>query len=200
MFTDLFNLCFWGCKNEDIAASLRWAGPQSLQGAVTGLDSTASNFLPSRIQLQNAGTLYQYTCCIQDAPKYTVRPYPKMSGVASGASSSFLYCLHRSKMVALKTEMKSSPCFLEVSLVLLLRSGQRGGGCPRPLCRTPTLKDQEWSHSSDLYKGLYFNGKLHSSAFFFFQSNMLLLLYLLINPLTPSFKGSQKRESWGGYF
>lgn len=103
-------------------------GPQSLQGAVTGLDSTASNFLPSRIQLQNAGTLYQYTCCIQDAPKYTVRPYPKMSGVASGASSSFLYCLHRSKMVALKTEMKSSPCFLEVSLVLLLRSGQRGGG------------------------------------------------------------------------
>ena len=161
-------------------------GAQSLQGAVTSLDSTASNFLPSRIQLQNAGTLYQYTCCTQDAPKYTARLYPKMSGVASGPSSSFLYYLHRSKMVALKTEMKSSPCFLEISSVLLLRSGQ-GGGVPDLSAGLPLWRIKSEA-TPQTYTKVFISMANYTVLLFFFPSPICYCCYtcLLTHLLPPS--------------
>lgn len=196
---DLFKLqfCGWGYKNEDVAVSLRWTSSLSnckKQWQVSTALRPASS-LPSWIRWQNAVILEQCLSEHRMPPNAQPGPTWKRAQLHQVTSRSFLYCLHGSKTVALKMAMKSVA--VSWTLPLCSCSGLDKGG-PQTSLQESHPEEARVSHSPDSYKGLYFNCKLHRSAFF--QPNMVSLLYLLINPHTPPFQGSQERESLGGDF
>lgn len=62
MFTDLFKLIFWGCENEDVALSLRWARPSvTARSSDRSLNSTATASFHPEYSYKML-TLYQYVC------------------------------------------------------------------------------------------------------------------------------------------
>lgn len=109
MFTDLFKFYFWECENDDIAQT---ALMRLLIAAkrVSCLDSTAVDSPPP---LNTAMKCCHFSSVLhtvhKDANRQAVPPCLRKSTVLHlVASSSFLYCLHCSGMVASNTKMKSS--------------------------------------------------------------------------------------------
>lgn len=195
-FTDLFKLQFWGWgyENEDVAVSLRRTSPSITARSSDKSGQRCNQPPPSPLEynykmLSLSNSAYAEHRMLQNAEPNPTWKWVELHQVAS---SSFLYCLHGSKLVALKTEMKSSPCFLEASSVLLLWSGP--GQSPNISARLPLWRGKSEATPLSHTKVLIYC-KLHGSAFFFspicYHYDPCLLTHLL-----PPSKALRKESPW----
>lgn len=187
-FTDLCKSQFWGWgyENEDVAVSLRRTSPSITARSSDKSGQRCNQPPPSPLEYNCKMPSLSNSAYAEHRMPQNAEPDPPWKWVElhQVASSSFLYCLHVSNEI----QSLLLGGFLCAPALVWTRA------VPRHLCKTPTLKRQEWSHSPESYKGLDLLQTTRVCIFFSpicYHYDPCLLTHLL-----PPSKALRKGSPW----